>query len=32
VPIYSKPLFITDAAVNILPTLEDKADILRNWS
>jgi phosphate acetyltransferase len=30
VPTYPKPLFITDAAVNIFPTLEDKADIVRN--
>ena len=30
VPTYAKPLFITDAAVNIFPTLEDKADIVRN--
>jgi phosphate acetyltransferase len=30
VPTYPKPLFITDAAVNILPSLEDKADIVRN--
>ncbi len=30
VPTYPKPLFITDAAVNILPNLEDKADIVRN--
>ena len=30
VPTYAKPLFITDAAVNIQPTLEDKADIVRN--
>lgn len=30
VPTYSKPLFITDAAVNISPTLEDKADIVQN--
>ena len=30
VPTYPKPLFLTDAAINILPTLEDKADILRN--
>jgi phosphate acetyltransferase len=30
VPTYPKPLFITDAAVNIRPTLEDKADIVRN--
>jgi phosphate acetyltransferase len=30
VPTYVKPLFITDAAVNISPTLEDKADIVQN--
>jgi phosphate acetyltransferase len=30
VPSYPKPLFITDAAVNLFPTLEDKADIVRN--
>jgi phosphate acetyltransferase len=30
VPTYPKPLFITDAAINILPTLEDKADIVQN--
>jgi phosphate acetyltransferase len=30
VPTYPKPLFITDAAVNIFPTLEDKLDIVRN--
>ena len=30
VPTYSKPLFITDAAVNIFPTLDDKVDILQN--
>ncbi|GJG93756.1 phosphate acetyltransferase [Cupriavidus pauculus] len=30
VPNYHKPLFITDAAVNIFPTLNDKADIVRN--
>jgi phosphate acetyltransferase len=30
VPTYPKPLFITDAAVTIIPTLEDKADIARN--
>lgn len=30
VPTYPKPLFITDAAVNIAPTLEEKADIARN--
>jgi phosphate butyryltransferase len=30
VPGYSRPLIITDAAINIDPTLEEKADILRN--
>ena len=30
VPTYPKALFITDAAVNIFPTLEEKADIVRN--
>jgi phosphate acetyltransferase len=30
VPSYHKPLFITDAAVNIYPKLPDKADIVRN--
>ena len=30
IPAYAKPLYITDAAVNIAPTLEDKADIVRN--
>jgi phosphate acetyltransferase len=30
VPTYHKPLFITDAAVNISPTLEDKVDIVQN--
>jgi phosphate acetyltransferase len=30
VPMYGKPLFITDAAINIFPTLEDKADIAQN--
>jgi phosphotransacetylase/acyl dehydratase len=30
VPSYPKPLVITDAAVNIAPTLEDKIDIVRN--
>ncbi|HXR20295.1 MAG TPA: phosphate acetyltransferase [Steroidobacteraceae bacterium] len=30
VPTYAKPLLITDAAVNIFPTLEDKADIVQN--
>lgn len=27
---YPRPLFITDAAINIYPTLEDKIDILKN--
>jgi phosphate acetyltransferase len=30
VPTYPKPLFITDAAVNIAPSLDDKADIAAN--
>ena len=30
VPTYPKPLFITDAAVNIFPSLEDKVDIVKN--
>lgn len=30
VPGYPKPLLITDAAINIAPTLQDKADIVRN--
>src|SRR5262249_48974684 len=30
VPTYPKPLFITDAAINIFPTLEDKIDIVQN--
>ncbi|CAB3784097.1 Phosphate acetyltransferase [Paraburkholderia caffeinitolerans] len=30
VPAYHKPLFITDAAVNIFPKLADKADIVQN--
>ncbi len=30
VPLYSKPLLITDAALNILPTLHDKVDIIQN--
>lgn len=30
VPHYPKPLFITDAAVNIQPTLEDKMHIVQN--
>jgi phosphate acetyltransferase len=30
VPTYHKPLMITDAAVNIFPTLDDKRDIVQN--
>jgi phosphate acetyltransferase len=30
VPTYHKPLMITDAAVNIFPTLDDKVDIVQN--
>jgi phosphate acetyltransferase len=30
VPTYPKPLFITDAAINIEPTLEEKRDIVQN--
>jgi phosphate acetyltransferase len=30
VPAYSKPLIVTDAAVNIAPTLEQKRDICQN--
>jgi phosphate acetyltransferase len=30
VPTYPKSLFITDGAVNIFPSLEDKADIVQN--
>lgn len=30
VPTYPRPLIITDAAVNIEPTLEDKVDIVQN--
>jgi len=30
VPTYYKPLFITDAALNIAPTLTEKADIVQN--
>jgi phosphate acetyltransferase len=29
-PAYPRPLFITDAAINILPTLEDKRHIVQN--
>ena len=30
VPTYPRPIMITDAAVNIAPTLEDKVDIIQN--
>ncbi|MDR3422968.1 MAG: bifunctional enoyl-CoA hydratase/phosphate acetyltransferase [Xanthobacteraceae bacterium] len=30
VPTYPRPLLVTDAAVNIAPTLEEKADIVQN--
>ena len=30
VPTYPRPLLITDAAVNVAPTLEDKVDIVQN--
>ena len=30
VPMYPKPLCITDAALNIAPTLDDKVDIVKN--
>jgi phosphotransacetylase len=30
VPTYHKPLVVTDAAINIAPTLEDKVDIIQN--
>jgi len=29
-PLYPRPLFITDAAINIYPTLADKRDIIQN--
>jgi phosphate acetyltransferase len=29
-PLYTRTLFITDAAINIYPTLEDKVDIVQN--
>ncbi len=29
-PAYPRPLFVTDAAVNIYPTLEEKVDIVQN--
>jgi phosphate acetyltransferase len=30
VPAYPRPLLVTDAAINIQPTLEDKVDIVQN--
>jgi phosphate acetyltransferase len=30
VPLYPKPLIITDAAINIVPTLQEKVDIVQN--
>lgn len=30
VPLYPKPLLITDAAINIAPTLQEKVDIIQN--
>ncbi|MBX9961808.1 MAG: bifunctional enoyl-CoA hydratase/phosphate acetyltransferase [Burkholderiales bacterium] len=30
VPAYPRPLLVTDAAINIYPTLEDKVDIVQN--
>jgi phosphate acetyltransferase len=30
VPTYARPVIVTDAAINILPTLEEKADIVQN--
>ncbi|MEY8878263.1 MAG: bifunctional enoyl-CoA hydratase/phosphate acetyltransferase, partial [Leptothrix sp. (in: b-proteobacteria)] len=30
IPAYPKPVLITDAAINIAPTLEEKADIIQN--
>jgi phosphotransacetylase len=32
VPTYAETLIVTDAAVNIAPTLEDKVDIIRTRS
>jgi phosphotransacetylase/acyl dehydratase len=29
-PLYPRPLFITDAAINVYPTLADKRDIIQN--
>lgn len=30
VPVYPRPLLVTDAAINIFPTLDDKVDIVQN--
>ena len=30
IPLYHKPLLITDAALNIMPSLKDKVDIIQN--
>jgi phosphate acetyltransferase len=30
IPTYPKPLIITDAAINVFPTLDDKVDIVQN--
>src|SRR5512143_3938463 len=30
VPVYPRPLVVTDAAINIFPTLDDKVDIVQN--
>ncbi|MGD9775211.1 bifunctional enoyl-CoA hydratase/phosphate acetyltransferase [Diaphorobacter sp.] len=30
VPLYPKPIIVTDAAINIQPTLKEKADIIQN--
>lgn len=30
VPLYPRPLYVTDAAINIYPTLDDKRDIIQN--
>jgi len=29
-PCYARPLFITDAAINIYPTIQEKTDIVQN--
>lgn len=30
IPAYPRPLFLTDAVINVVPTLEDKRDIIQN--